>query len=65
MSSEHHFLDIMFLKDQIQETIDVMREWQRKKADKEAEKQWIEGYCQGLQYAGELAIWLTREVDSK
>ena len=64
MLSEHHFLDVMFLKNQIQEAIDIMREWQEKKADKEAEKQWVEGYCQGLQYASELAGWLAHKVDA-
>ena len=60
MSSEHHFLDVIFLKDQIQEAIDIMREWQEKKADPKAE-QWIEGYCQGLQYATKLAHWLSQK----
>ena len=61
--SEFHYLDVIFLKDQIQEAIDVMREWKEKKAEAEKEKQWVEGYCHGLQYASELATWLTTKED--
>ena len=57
--SDFHFLDVIFLKDQIQEAVDIMKEWQEKQEAKEADKPWVEGYCQGLQYASELAGWLT------
>ena len=57
---ENYLLDVVRFKEQIQEAIDVMREWQQKAAEK-TETQWIEGYCQGLQYASELASFLFRK----
>ena len=61
--SDFHYLNVIFLKDQIQESIDVMKELQEKMAEKEKEKQWVEGYCHGLQFASELATWLTTKED--
>ena len=57
--SEHHYLDVCFLKDQIREAVETMRYLQERMAEKEKDKQWVEGYCQGLQFASELAGWLT------
>ena len=57
--SEHHYLDVMFLKDQIQEAIDAMSSFEEKAKEELEIRRWLSGYRAGLQYASELAGWLT------
>ena len=62
---KHQYIDVCLLKNQIQEAIDIMQEWKEKKAENNEEEQWIEGYCQGLQYVSELASFLVRKTKTK
>jgi len=41
MELENYLLDIVRFKEQIQEAIDVIREWQQKQAAEKTEIQWI------------------------
>jgi hypothetical protein len=66
MSSEHHFLDPMFLKDQISEAIEAMREMQRHFEFCQKRKycvQLAERYCHGMQYVCEMR--LSKQGDDK